>query len=147
MGDTPPLRSRGGVPPGVAAKPPKKIFHPPVATAPTAPAKNFFLGGPKGRQKNFFWAKSPRGDPIFRPLFAFFCQNHPGVAAPPQNFFQNPPQGAPLDPGGEKICQKLTPGWKKILRPPKAAAKFFSDTPGWHTPPLSQNPCPPMIVN
>ena len=37
-----------------------------------------------------------------------------------------------------------TPVEKKFW-PPKAAAKFFVDTPPVYTPPLSQNPCPPMI--
>ena len=34
---------------------------------------------------------------------------------------------------------------EKKFWPPKAAAKFFLDTPPVYTPPLSQNPCPPMI--
>ena len=141
----PPTAKQGGGAPWGGGEAAEKNFSPPGGAGADGAGEKFFFRRPEGPPKKFFWAKSPRGDPIFRPLFAFFWQNHPGVSAPPQNFFQNPPQGAPLDPGGEKICQKLTPGWKKILRPLKAAAKFFSDTPGWHTPPLSQNPCPPMI--
>ena len=38
-----------------------------------------------------------------------------------------------------------TPVEKKFW-PPKAAAKFFLDTPPVYTPPLSQNPDPPMYI-
>ena len=74
----PPCEAGGGVPPGVAAKPPKKIFHPPVATAPTAPAKNFFLGGPKGRQKNFFGQNHPGVTPFLGHFLLFFGKITPG---------------------------------------------------------------------
>ena len=86
-------------------------------------------GAPRGAKhpgEKKFW---PPGEAIF---WDFLAKSPPGVLNkhPTEKNFSPPGGGA-----GEKI-----------FRPPKAAGKFFWGHPPVSTPPLSQNPCPPMFV-
>ena len=76
-------------------------------------------------KKNF----DPPGEAIF---WDFWAKSPPGLLNkhPTEKNFSPPGGGA-----GEKI-----------FRPPKAAGKFFFGHPPVSTPPLSQNPCPPMFA-
>ena len=85
-------------------------------------------GAPRGAKhpgEKKFW---PPGEAIF---WDFWAKSPPGLLNkhPTEKNFSPPGGGA-----GEKI-----------FRPPKAAGKFFWGHPPVSTPPLSQNPCPPMI--
>ena len=96
---------------------------------PTPGAKKTGGGAPRGAKhpgEKKFW---PPGEAIF---WDFWAKSPPGL------LYKHPTEKNFSPPGGG--------AGEKIFRPPKAAGKFFWGHPPVSTPPLSQNPCPPMIV-